>query len=106
MNIVNLTRGDVTIMKEDGTVIQTIKPSGNIAHVTSETIRTGVINGIPTSSTIYGEIEGLPAPEADTIYITSSIVAQRARRNDVYAPKELVRDPSGAVIGCLSLGLG
>lgn len=37
--------------------------------------------------TVYGEVEGLPEPEAGTIYIVSGMVAGRVvGRDDVYCP--------------------
>ncbi len=39
--------------------------------------------------TTFGEVEGLPAPEQDTVYLVSALVAGRpevAGRNDVFAP--------------------
>lgn len=37
--------------------------------------------------TVYGQVEGLPVPEADTIYIVSGMVAGRVTdRDDVYCP--------------------
>lgn len=57
------------------------------------------------TTTSYGDVENLPAPEPETIYVVSSIVAQRVpERNDVYIPNESVRDESGRIIGCRSLG--
>ena len=53
--------------------------------------------------TIYGEVEGLPAPEADTIYIVSGMVAGRiVERDDVYCPgtgpkDNTVRTPEGQI---------
>lgn len=47
-------------------------------------------------------IEGLPAPEEDTLFIVSGLVAsQAADRPDVVAPGQLDRDnDTGRVIGC------
>ncbi|MBF8378501.1 hypothetical protein IW967_11610 [Alicyclobacillus mali] len=59
----------------------------------------------PTKA-IKGELVDLPDPTDDTVYVTSTIVAQaaaRAGRTDVYSPAELVRDGNGTVIGCRGL---
>jgi len=53
--------------------------------------------------TAYGTVEGLPAPEADTIYIVSGMVAGRVTdRDDVYCPgtgpkDNTVRTPEGQI---------
>lgn len=48
------------------------------------------ISGVPAfGRTVYGAVEGLPAPEADTIYLVSALVGGRpeiATRDDVFIP--------------------
>ena len=59
---------------------------------------------IPVNKVIYGNVENLPAPEKDTIYIVSRIVAEACpNRNDLYIPNNLVRDEKGRIIGCRAL---
>ena len=113
MKIINLTPHAITFYMENPeehtmSELLTVQPSGQVARVTAKTV---VIHEglpglpIPVTATEYGEVEGLPAPEEDTIYIVSSIVAQRCRdRDDVFIPNESVRDADGRIIGCLSLG--
>lgn len=103
MNIVNLTPHEVNFITDAGTI--TIPASGILARVTTKTVTVGEINGIPVTSTEFGEVEGLPAPTPDTVYIVSSLVASRVPdRNDVFIPNESVRDENGRIIGCRSLG--
>lgn len=45
----------------------------------------------------YNRVEGIPPPEDGTLYIVSSLVAQRAMRDDVVAPGTGPHD--GAVRG-------
>lgn len=76
-------------------------PSSGLARV-KETL-TG--NGIFKIRSC-GDIEGLPKPKKDTIYIVSSMVmniAVRQGRTDVYAPTDFIRDKEGKIIGCESL---
>lgn len=104
MKMINLTPHAITFVRDSAEDI-IIAPSGAIARVAAQTVTTGEINGIPTTSTEYGEVEGLPVPEEYTIYIVSSLVAGRCKdRTDVFIPNESVRDDSGRIIGCRSLG--
>ena len=103
--LMNLTPHDINFVTEDGNAITVVKPSGVIARVASSTVVTGNIDGIPVTETVYGEVEGLPEPEDGTVYIVSSLVAQRCKhRNDVFIPNESVRDANGRIVGCRSLG--
>ena len=90
MRFVNLTPHDIVL--NDGRVF----PSEGTARVSS-THTAFDENGICSVS--FGEVEGLPAPEEDTIYIVSAMVAARAAaagRTDVVSPatghKECVRE--------------
>ena len=110
INIVNLTPHKITFVTDKGDLI--VKPSGSVSRVSSETKETGCIYvssffslRIPVTATVYGEVEGLPAPAKGVIYIVSSLVAQRVPdREDVFIPNESVRDENGRIIGCKSLG--
>ena len=102
---VNLTPHAISFVDESGNVLITVEPSGSLARVkvTKETI--GSVDGIPVKESVFGEVEGLPAPEKDTIYVVSSLVAQRcAGRDDIFIPDDSVRDESGRIIGCKALG--
>lgn len=104
ITIVNLTPHAVTIYDTDGeTVINTI-PSSGVARAAQSREAIGDINGIPVSRTGYEEVEGLPAPLVNTIYIVSVLTAQAAKnRTDLYIIDDLVRDPDGAILGCKAL---
>ena len=103
MNIINLTPHSVVIVREGGNI--TIPASGTLARVAARTATVGEIDGIPVTSTEFGEVEGLPAPTPGTAYVVSSIVASRVPdREDVFIPNESVRDENGRIIGCRSLG--
>ena len=104
-NIINLTPHSITFVDANGNQIRIIEASGQLARVSSATETVGEIDGIPITETVFGEVEGLPAPKADTIYVVSSLVAQRCTdRSDVFIPSESVRDDAGRIIGCRSLG--
>ena len=109
IKIVNLTPHKITFIGDKGRL--GIDPSGTIARVSAKVKETGHIYvtkfgiSIPITETTYGEVEGLPDPVDDTIYIVSSLVAQRVPdRKDVFIPNESVRDENGHIIGCRSLG--
>lgn len=105
-NIINLTPHAVNIATSGGEVV-TIQPSGKVARVATQRRHVSSVefNGktIPLFSTVYGEVEGLPKPETDTVYIVSAMVKERAQRLDVLSPGNLMRDTNGNVVGCEGL---
>lgn len=105
MKFVNLTPHSVSFVGADNEVVRTVEPSGSLARVSAKTVVIGECDGLPITTTEFGEVEGLPEPCDDTIYIVSSLVAQRCRdRHDVFIPNESIRDSNGRIIGCKSLG--
>lgn len=113
MNLVNLTPHAINFVWENPQceyeTLLTVEPSGIIARVSAKTVMVDAIRlpsfSMPITATEFGEIEGLPAPEEGTVYIVSSLVAQKCKdRNDVFIPNESVRDSQGRIIGCKSLG--
>ncbi len=67
-----------------------IAPSGN-ARCATKLQRVGVdpVYGLPTFERVLGAVEGLPAPQAGTTYIVSSMVLDQAKaegRTDCMAP--------------------
>lgn len=78
MEIVNLTPHPIVIT--DG---KTYPPSGQVARVSTQY---GVaVNGVADVS--FGEIQGLPDPQPDTIYIVSAmLVAAAPHRTDLVSP--------------------
>ncbi len=106
MKMINLTPHSITFITNEGNVV--IEPSGSVARVSATTAQSGTVEcdgiTVPVTTTVYGEIEGLPEPQDDTIYLVSSLVASRTDRQDVFIPAESVRDEQGRIIGCKSLG--
>lgn len=106
--IINLTPHSVNVIRDDNSVAITIEASGNIARC-SQTIN--IVDSIdlnnvaiPISSSSYGEVVDLPAPQDDTYYIVSRLVMSACpNRQDLLVPNDLVRDEAGRVIGCRSL---
>jgi len=98
---VNLTPHNVNIMRGvEGNLI--IPPSGLVSRVMKNLVKDKV-NGVEVVSFNYGEIKGLPTPQAGVIYIVSDMVAQAAKRPDVMTPWGLQKDEKGSVVSCLGL---
>ena len=105
MTIVNLTPHAIVFCNPEGKPYLTVEPSGSLARVSSHIEVTGNVAGIPVTETVFGDVTGLPEAKPDTIYLVSSIVAQRVpKRKDVFIPSESVRDAEGRIVGCKSLG--
>lgn len=98
MKIVNLTPHDVTITNGP-----TFPPSGTVARVSVQQVDAGDVNGIPVKAQAYGDIMGLPEPQAGTIFIVSALTlaaAKAAGRSDVVAPDtaNAVRNADGHIV--------
>ena len=104
MTIINCTPHSLVFLNVDNEVIRTIEPSGIIPRVSSTSSIVGEIDGLPEEETSFGEVENLPDPEENTIYVVSTLVAQACPgRSDLRTPGQQVRDSAGRVIGCRSL---
>lgn len=108
--LINLTPHPIVLRPTEGEDV-TVSPSGTVARVSSTP---GALEdrGLPVpvaSATEYGEIEGLPAPEAGTVYIVSGLVLSRAiGREDVFGPGTgpqdgAVRDDQGRIVAVTRL---
>ena len=98
MKFINLTSHEINEI----TTGLTIPASGRVARVKSSTIKVAVHGKVPIYSSTFGDIEGLPEPQANVIYIVSALAlhAVPADRLDVVAPGTLQRNPEGRPIGC------
>lgn len=102
MEIVNLTPHPITIEVGKGQI--KIEPSGVVPRAKQTEKDCGEINGIPVVKMTFGEVENMPAPKENTIFIVSAITAQALKnRDDVFAPAHPVRDAEGRIIGCRAL---
>ena len=104
MKIKNLTPIVLNIINDYGATIN-IEPSGEVARCRQTEKFVGILpNAIPVTKQGFGEVEGLPAPEPNTILVVSRLVAERVKdRTDVYVPGPLVRDEEGRIVGCRGL---
>ena len=97
MNIINLTQHAINIIQGDNTI--TINPSGTVARVSVQVVAT---DNPMLYTQQYGDVQDLPAPQDNTIYIVSSLVLARVPdRTDVYAPltAQAIRNDAGQIIG-------
>lgn len=93
-HFVNLTPHAIKLRLESGDFF--VPASGQVARVAVVSASRGLleINGetaefgsIPVVTNEYGEVEGLPEPKYETVYIVSALVLGRVSgRRDVYAP--------------------
>ena len=102
--LINLTPHTITILC--GETKKELASEG-LARVTTTTEVVGNINGIPVNTIEMGEVTGLPAPEKDTIFIVSRVVAEAVKdtRNDVVIVDKTVRNEAGQIIGCFALAV-
>lgn len=86
LTVVNLTPHTIGI--KVGENDYTFPSSGKNVRVSTKEIDTGLVgNIVPSIKRELGQVEGLPSPQPDTIYIVSSMVLSEIKdRDDVYAP--------------------
>lgn len=98
MKVVNLTQHPVLLLDNDRPDLYVqLDPQGRTARVNSE-MRTDEwieVDGVkvPIISFHNREVQNIPDPEEDVLYVTSGLVAALADRPDVVSPARLVRDP-------------
>ena len=100
------------ILKAGEKPVLTIEPEKEIARVASKTIYTDPVefNGvyITQSKVVFGEVEGLPNLEEDTLYIVSAITvnalkSQGKDTKQLRLVSETVRNEQGQIVGALAL---
>lgn len=108
MKVVNLTPHLVTVGPGSPHAI-TFPPSGVLARIRE-------LKGDPSWVSVDGrpvplrpisyadEIDGLPAPIDGVLYLVSRVTAAATDRPDLVFPQDELRDDSGQIIGCGSLG--
>jgi len=108
MVFVNLTPHTVNVVDDLGNIILSVAPSGNVARVATQQTVVGNVGGIDIVRTVFSDVDGLPAPQPDTVYVVSTLVLQALKdagvsRNDVVAPdtspQSAVRNADGQIAG-------
>jgi hypothetical protein len=102
MVFVNLTPHALNIAGRE------IPPSGQVARVSATYAEIGTIEGIPIVTQKFGQVENLPDPAPDTVYIVSGLVrtALGTSRPDVAAPDTgptAIRNGAGQIVGVTRL---
>jgi len=101
----NYTPHDIKVRVRNGEGIITF-PSKGIARLSTKEIPAEdffideIFEKIPSVRIKYGEVEGLPAPEKDVVYIVSSMVFDNSDRTDIVSPdtgKTAIRNEKGQI---------
>lgn len=101
---VNLTPHTINVCSPSGEQILALPPSGEVARVTSASVPEAEVEGVTLNRVVYGQVEGLPAPQPGVWLVVSGLVRMAAPdRKDLCSPGELVRGPNGQPIGCRGL---
>jgi hypothetical protein len=110
-NIINMTSHPVTVLGEKNEVLKIFEPSGVEVRLNQRTVPGELLDGLPTSHSVFGEAENLPDEQEGTFYIVSQLIKNAPSlrdRNDLLVPTDLVKDTTedGKTIikGCKSLG--
>ncbi len=107
--LVNLTPHEVRLVTPEGEIV--LPPSGTVARVKEVVRDLGVleVDGIRVPIRVKflaDEVENLPPPQEDTIYVTSYLAAEaawRMGRTDVMSVGDPIRNEKGEVKGASSL---
>jgi hypothetical protein len=106
INVVNCTPHDINLVTEKGNI--TFPRSGIIPRLTEQQNKINSINSngieIDIMEKSFNEVEGLPEPKENTIYIVSALVAGACKnRDDLVVPNDTIRDDQGRIVGCKNL---
>lgn len=105
--IINKTPHAVYLLNADGSILRVFPKSNGMIRVNEIVEDIGEIDGIPISSTNWGETNEVPEYIEGTYYIVSQLVKNALpERKDLLVPKGAVRDDKGNVIGCTRLDIG
>jgi hypothetical protein len=106
MEFINLTPHMITLVQKVGSNKNKIsnfkKCEGEYARIVSSRVWHKPIDGMGVYHVIKDSVIGLPEPKKNVIYLTSKRVMEAARRDDVLAPGDLIRNKQGIIVGCKS----
>lgn len=101
------------ILKDGAAPLGSIPASGMVARAAMQAqaqdpVSIDGIGEIPVSVNSYGDPVGLPEPQDGIGYVVSALTAAAAKAAgrdtaDLFIPNGLVRDSSGAPVGCTGL---
>lgn len=102
--IINASPHAIHILGPGNTIVRVFPKSNGMIRVKEEIKEAGTINGVPITHTKWGECDEVPAYCEGTYYIVSQLVKNALpHRKDMLVPKNIVRDPDGNIMGCMSL---
>ena len=105
--IINKTPHQVYLLNEDRSILRVFPKSNGMIRVKEIVTDIGDIDGIPISSTEWGETSEVPEYVDGTYYIVSQLVKNALpERRDLLVPKGAVRDEKGNIMGCTRLDIG
>lgn len=108
MKFINLTPHVLNVVDDTGNTILSVAPSGTVARVTTQQTVAFRLGDIDVVRTVFGDVDGLPSPQDDVVYVVSTLVLQALKangvvRNDVVAPdtspNSVVRNADGQIVG-------
>ena len=85
--IINLTPHNINVGEVE------IPKSGQVARISEKTESHGTVNGFPVVLKSYGEIENLPEPERDSIFLVSLPVLNALKSQGGRAAGQRRSDP-------------
>ena len=111
LKIINLTPNTLRIYDSAGDLVETVEPSGVVAHASVARIKAGKVGPLELYETIYSLPSVIGQPATGEVYVVSSTYLQSVRAygaddTGLYAPGDPVRDKSGNTIdlfGCVGL---
>ena len=106
--IINKTPHAVYLLDSvDHSILRVFPKSNGMIRVNEIVTDIKEIDGVPISSTTWGETNEIPDYIEGTYYIVSQLVKNALpKRKDLLVPKGAVRDDKGNVIGCIRLDIG
>ena len=105
MKVRNFTPHSIRLYSDNEEYFEEIESEG-IARVQSWGKPVTLLGFIPVVETCYGETEGLPEYDPDTVIIVSKIVKDaNPDRYDLVYPTDYVRDEGGKILGCKALSV-
>lgn len=100
-SVVNLTPHAITVMDENDQVLVVYPPCGTFARLVSEFDAAQVFGEVPLGALRFGQVDGLPEPQAGVMHLVSLLVKLAApNRPDLAVVVNEVRDKSGRIVGC------
>lgn len=82
VNLINLTPHAVNFVTADGRQVD-VQPEGVVARLEQKDVFSRWIGRIPVYKTEYGQVQNLPDPQPDTIYIVSGMVLSQVPSSEM-----------------------